>query len=485
MWWAGVMIGLLVGMAGMPAVVSASPDLLTRGVRGGVQDTASWSDVPEGERLILAFYYASFDWDTWSRPLCGQPDTLYVSADASAVEQHVREARDAGLDGLIQAWYGPALAQNPTEPNFQTLLAAGEQAGLDVAVLLDMTDSLLGTTEAVIDALVKVRDDHGQHPAYLTVGGRPVLFFRGQDAFSMPTWEAIRNQVDPEHTMIWIAAGGPVEVLEIFDGLYLYNIAQTDEPSKLLADWSSKVRLWGLEHATQRYWVATAMPGYDDTATAPEDETLVRTRRGGAYYRETWSAAVSSGPDWIVIRSLNGWPACTQIEPSEAEGDLYLDLTGELIAQDGEPAQPTETPTPTATSVTVTPTATLPPVTPTLTPTVAPSPTPRFTPTVTLTPSATPFRLSTPTPLPGQAPPAGSPTDAPSNDGESPRQPTGPGGAPAGPGMPATPTVTPIPRLPVEGYSPRRCSLLPLLLPLGAAVLARRRRSTSFPERWR
>jgi cell division septation protein DedD len=367
------------------------------------------------------------------------------------------------------------LAQNPTEPNFQALLEQAELGGVRAAVLVDMTGPLLDTTDEVVDALAKVRDDHGQHAAYLTVEGRPVLFFLGQDAFSLPTWEAVRNAVDPDHTMIWIAAGEDVGILDIFDGLYLYNVAEVDELATLLDDWSSKVRFWSLQHATPRYWVATVMPGYDDTATAPDNEALVRARQGGTYYRDSWSAADASGPDWIIIRSFNDWMTCTYIESSEVEGDVYLTLTSEMISQYEAPAQPTVTPTPTEAPVLVTPTVTLPAVTPTVTPTLTPSPTPWITPTVTLTPSATPFRLATPTSRPGEVTPDVNVTYAPSDgEGEAPSQPET---APPGPGAPSTPTITPIPRLPVEGYpSRRRCSLLPLLLPFGAAVLARRRR---------
>lgn len=468
--WIGCVMGLVAGIAWGAGVVASQA-----AAQGNKLATMQ---MQADERLVLAFYYAWFDWDTWSQSTCGQPDTLYVSADASAIERHARLAHTAGIDGLVQAWYGPGLAQNPTEPNFQTLLEKAEQENIQAAVLVDMTGALLSTTDAVVDALTKVRDDHGQHPAYLTMDGRPVLFFLGQDAFSLPTWEAIRNNTDPDHTMIWIAADGDVAALEIFDGLYLHNIAEADEPAPLLMDWSGRVRFWALEHATQRYWVATVMPGYDDTATASEDEALLRSRRAGAYYRETWDAAEATDPDWIVIRSLNGWRTCTQIEPSEAEGDAYMDLTTELIAQYGEVVPPTETPTPTGTSmVVVTPTATLSPVTPTITPTLTPSPTPWLTPTITLTPSPTPFRLATPTPLPGQGTLVVAPTVAP--EGESGEEPSVPGDNPAVPGAYATPTPTQIPRLPVEGAPPRRCSLLPLLLPLGAAVVARRRRRQS------
>ncbi|MGC9349679.1 MAG: hypothetical protein ACP5JG_16190, partial [Anaerolineae bacterium] len=84
-----------------------------------------------------------------------------------------------------------------------------------------------------------------------------------------------------------------------------------------------------------------------------------------------------------------------------------------------------------------------------------------------LTPSATPYRLATPTPTPRPGdvvPGAGPPTLAPL-----------PGPSPiVRPGV--LPTMTPIPRLPVEGYPPRRCSLLPILIPAALIALVRRHR---------
>jgi hypothetical protein len=424
----------------------------------------------EDDALILALYYADYDWDTWSRPLCDQPAEPYISADAAAVERHVAQARDAGIDALLQAWNGPTLAGNPTEPNFETLLDAADRGGLKAALLVDMTGGFLETTDDVAEALTFVRDDHSTHPAYLRVGDRPLLFFLGQDAFSVPTWEALRNRVDPDHNMIWIAEGRSTEILEIFEGLYLHNAAIEPEPAIPLSRWSSEVRLWNLEHGADRIWVATVMPGYDETLF--DEEGLVRARRGGAYYREFWAAADASDADFVLIRSFNGWSYCTQIEPAEGDGETYLDLTGELAADYGAAPVATETPEPTLSPPTATLTPTLAiPDTETPTPYLPPTATPYITPTATLTPTATPYRLATPTatPRPGEVVPGGgSPTLAPL-----------PGPSPiVRPGV--VPTMTPLPRLPVEGGSRRRCSLLPLLLPAALIVLARRRQQREY-----
>jgi len=406
----------------------------------------------QDERLVLAFYYAWFDWDTWANPLPDQPAQPYLSADASTIAQHVQQAQQANIDALILDWYGPQVENNQTEPNFRILLEQARQHGIQAAVTVDLAGPFLQNTDAVHDALLGLRDQHISHPAYLRVGDKPVVFFWRQDQYSVATWQAIRNQVDPERTMIWIAEGADLGYLDVFDGLYLYSVAWSDNPASVSVRWGNKVRDWSDEHETFRYWVATAMPGYDDTATG-RDDAFVQERNDGAYYRETWDGAVQSRADWVVITSFNEWLEGTQIEPSAAYEDFYLNLTADLSA-----AYRTAVAIPTATPETLTVTLTLSP-TPTqvLTPTVTvtpptPTETPVLSPTATLAPTVTPFQIATPTPT---ATPTFPPTLV----------------------LPEAPTVhpyvgiTPTPysrRIPVEG-SRRTQTCLPMfaLFPLG------------------
>ena len=423
---------------------------------------AAAEDEPEVP-LVLALYYAHYDWVAWSQPYCDQPLGLYVSADVSAIERHVCQARDAGLDGLVQAWYGPSLADNPTAPNLDLLLDKASVHGIKVSVLLDMTGPFLRKPDDVAAALTTVRDQLTSRHAYLSMDGRPVVFFLGQHLFPLPVWESLRSGLDPLRAMVWIAEGPSTDSLAVFDGLYLYQPETRDPPGSLLPAHADAVRAWSRVYQTSRVWVATVMPGYDDSLHVDADTAWVRPRAGGSAYRESWAIASASDPDLVLIRSFNEWPACTQIEPSVRDDGSYLALTAELIAESREIVVEAPEPTATVESPVPTPTEASEPltVTETLTATseITITATPTPTPTETLLPTATPLRLSTPTPVIDVS----AQPDAP--DVTRTLQATALVGVSVAPQQMAT--STPVPRMPVEGEGRPRCLTLPWMLVVG------------------
>lgn len=86
------------------------------------------------------------------------------------------------------------------------------------------------------------------------------------------------------------------------------------------------VRNYSLLGGTSKLWVATVQPGYDERRI-PGRPGRVQDRQGGDVCRRTWEAALASEPDWIFITHWNEWWEHTHIEPSQAFGDLSLDLT--------------------------------------------------------------------------------------------------------------------------------------------------------------
>lgn len=280
---------------------------------------------------VLAFYYAWFDQNTWtSGQSADLPTELYRSADPATIQRHVAQAQSAGIDAFVQSWYGPQTANNQTETNFRALLDVAASSGFKAAVDVETMSSFLADANAVKDALAALLATHAQHPAYLRYQGKPVIFFWRQQRFSVDEWQTIRNQVDPNLTTYWIAEGVDIEYQSVFDGHHLYSIAWASSPADQLAKWGSRIRAYETETQTDRLWAATAMPGYDDTRL-PREDAFVVPRRNGDYYRETWRGAVASQPDMIIITSFNEWPEGTHIEPSQAYGNLYLNITRQLV----------------------------------------------------------------------------------------------------------------------------------------------------------
>jgi hypothetical protein len=281
-----------------------------------------------GPAPVLVYYYA---W--WAPEAVGPgkspdwPATPYHSWDSSVIQQHVSQIASAGIDGMVVAWYGPTEYNNQTETNFRMILDQAQANGTKALLSVDLgSASWFKNTQEVIDGLNYALTVHAQHPAYFRYNGKPVLFFWYQGRYSLADWQAIRQQVDPNHTSIWIAEGASPDALPTFDGLHMYTISWADNVAGTLSSWGDRTRsLGGL-------WVGTAMPGWDNTYTQ-QSEKYVRERQDGAFYRESFAGAAASGPSMILITSWNEWWEGTHIEPSSNYGDFYLNLTRDLISE--------------------------------------------------------------------------------------------------------------------------------------------------------
>lgn len=292
------------------------------------------------ERLVLALYYPWYGLDTWSdQVLSDIPAEPYFGTDPDAIARHVTWAKDAAIDVLVSAWFGPR-DDNPTEEAFRGLLDAAAAQGLHAAIMLETDNpAFFPSYGAQRDALAYALSVHAQHPAYLRQDGRPVVFiWRPRGIFSggaranrdgpaaVQAWRQLRDEVDPDRASLWIAETESPAYLDVFDGMFFYNVAGLADPASLMA------RLGGTVHGIgAKLWIATAMPGYDDTRLLDRPNRFAVDRGNGAFFRRTFDAA-ASGPDWIMIVSFNEWVEGSQMEPSVSYGRLYLDVSRELVS---------------------------------------------------------------------------------------------------------------------------------------------------------
>jgi hypothetical protein len=331
------------------------------------------------QRVVLAYYYTWYSTDLWSggktSDTAAQP---YNSTDPAAIARQVDQAHGAGIDGFVASWYGPdGGVNNQTQSNFLKLLDIANARGFKAAVDFETNSPFFGDSGAVINALKYAIGTLGTHPAYLHFGGKPVLFFWANNRFTPAEWAGIRAQADPNHTSVWIAEGVTTQWLDVFDGLNLYNVAWSGNFAATAGKFA------GLARSLGKLWVATAMPGWDDTRIPGRTGAYAKDRAGGQFYRNSFSGAAASNPDMLIITSFNEWLEGSQIEPSRGYGNLYLDLTRELTGAYKQGVVPAPPP--------VAVPATAPSITPTAVPaTLSPAPSATQVPQATATSTAPP-----------------------------------------------------------------------------------------------
>ncbi|MCT8003371.1 endo-1,3-alpha-glucanase family glycosylhydrolase [Sphingomonas sanguinis] len=294
-------------------------------------------------RQVLAFYYpwygnpkTSGRWVHWQGPHGEAPrqsPTLnhpilgfYDSHDPKVIHTHIAQARAAGITALIVSWWGEGSFEDKAMP---MILAAAQAAGLHVTVYLEQQKE--GASGAARDIAYLTRS-YGDHPAWLRVRDRPVLFLYLQALRDLPArdWRKAAGRafligdVSPRETQDF-AAWAP-----FMDGIHVYVLApylKGMTPRQITA-WADRTYPEWRRKTGGRLFCATVIPGFDDTHVPgrPAPRPTV-DRHDGATYRLLWDAAIRHEADWVLVTSFNEWHEGSEIEPSTEYGDRYLSLT--------------------------------------------------------------------------------------------------------------------------------------------------------------
>ena len=116
----------------------------------------------------------------------------YRSDDRTQVKKQVSDMMSRGYDGAIVDWYGPEHARE----NNTTLYLRDEaetRAGLFTFAVMEDVGSLnscanssgCDVTQKLINDLNYAAATYYSSPAYLRIGGRPVMFFFGVDKYAI------------------------------------------------------------------------------------------------------------------------------------------------------------------------------------------------------------------------------------------------------------------------------------------------------------
>lgn len=312
--------------------------------------------------LVGAYYYPWYGSDGrhWREGYRGIPRLgEYDSADEGIIDRHVTWASEHGLDFFAVSWWGrdsyeDRVAQGP-------LLRALEGHSFRFAMLYE-APGLLGLhhdrielDDQAVDLLsadwTYLAATYFNHPNYLKIDGRPVLFVYLTRAFAGSVDEALvqvraavagKTGLDPfliGDEVYWHAPSS--QRILPYDGITAYNMHTS--VAGIATGFEGKVRaryeLWEqTAEAEGVAFVPGVIPGFDDLAVRPEAAHPVIPRSPELFAAQLQDAlGLASGPARIVmITSWNEWHEDTSIEPSEAFGFDYLHVVRDLVTAERE-----------------------------------------------------------------------------------------------------------------------------------------------------
>jgi hypothetical protein len=265
--------------------------------------------------IRAAFYYPWFPeaWDQQGyNPFTRYTPTLgfYDSSNPQVIQSHVASMLGADIQAGIASYWGVG---TPTA-NRVPLLLANAGPTFRWALYYEPEGSGNQTVAALDAELDHIAANFAGHPAYLRVGGRPVLF----------VWGGLETC---ELTSRWSQAnaGRFHLVLKVFSG-YRTCSPQPD-------GWHQYGPAVATDH--QVGYSYTISPGF-----WRPDEAAPRLARDPARWAANVASMVASGEPWQLVTSFSEWGEGTTIEPANEYGTTYLDILG------GAAPQPTPTPTP-------------------------------------------------------------------------------------------------------------------------------------------
>lgn len=274
---------------------------------------------------VFAYYYIWFDPGSWDRaksdfPLLGR----YSSDDPEVMRQHIRWAKEVGIDGFIVSWK----STEPLNRRLATLAGLAAEEGFELSIIyqgLDFERRPL-TVDRVATDLQTFVQEYGSHPAFGRFG-MPVVIWSGTWEFSVEEVAEVASRVG--EGLLLLASERQLEeyvrLASWVDGnAYYWSSAdpvETPGYEEKLAELGEAV------HRTGGLWIAPAAPGFDARLVGGG---RVIERRDGETLRLQMEAALGSSPDAIGLISWNEFSENTHVEPSQNFAGRSLEVMAEL-----------------------------------------------------------------------------------------------------------------------------------------------------------
>jgi acid phosphatase len=254
--------------------------------------------------IRAAFYYGWFPetehWSSHYVPAAGK----YDSSDPAVVSNQVRQAKAAGLNAFISSWWGQG---TKTDSRLPLLLDTANAQGFKVAPYYEKEGFGNPTAAELTSDLGYLAAKAAATPAWLRVGGRPVLFVYNADDTSC----AVTDR--------WISAN---------QGRFYLNM-KVLPGYQTCAQQPDAWHQYGPASAIQEVlpWSVNVAPGFFKF-----DESSPRLARDMATFKSVLAQQVKSGAQWQLVTSWNEWGEGTGVEPTTQYAQTYTDAMASAYA---------------------------------------------------------------------------------------------------------------------------------------------------------
>ncbi|RLF40112.1 MAG: hypothetical protein DRN12_06060, partial [Thermoplasmata archaeon] len=280
------------------------------------------------DRMVLAFYYVWYKNDgirrywplrTAYHPLLGG----YNSSDPEVITQHIRWAKEIGLDGFIVSWWG---INSFTDNNLKKVIEIANREDLTITVYYETTKTQGKPDEEakneIIEDITYIIDTYSNEPCFLWFKNKPVIFIYALWTHAREFWEEVLGELREQVDVFLVGDGKPNEYPS-FDGYHFYN--PKDIPlDELLEDYNRFKEFY-----PDKLLAGTVIPGFDNRKSKriKGEQGSYTPRHGGRTYDEFWEIALEGEVNWVLITTWNEWWEGTAIEPSREYKEQYLEAT--------------------------------------------------------------------------------------------------------------------------------------------------------------
>jgi hypothetical protein len=290
---------------------------------GGKAQEANAQEMPQP---VLAYYYIWFDPSSWNRAKIDFPVMGHYSSDERQVmRQHVRWAKEAGIDGFIVSWKSTSVLNRRLE----RLMEIAQEEDFKLAMIYQGLD--FSREPLPVDRVARDFDFFTQRYAShstFDIFDKPIMIWSGTWKFSAEEIASVTADRRKD-LLILASARSPEEYAALSDHVdgdaYYWSAIDPVTDSGYLGKLQA---MSDAVHEKGGLWLSPAAPGFDARLVGGE---RVIERRDGETFRREMDAAVAASPDAIGIISWNEFSENTHIEPSEKHGARYLEVLADIL----------------------------------------------------------------------------------------------------------------------------------------------------------